>query len=697
MPSLDEHFRAVTRVRPPDDWPGLGDLEPRLLKRPSPRRPAVAALAFVVAAAGLALAVRAFRTGDGPRPPAGYMNGLIAFSRAGPESGLYVMNPDGTGVMRLSSEPGDTDAAWSPDGSRIAFVRFSGGEAGIYVMNADGTEVRRLTDGDSDGGPAWSPDGSRIAFARETRPGDADVGNADIYLADADGTNVVRLTDDPVMEFTPSWSPDGSRIAFVGHDLASGGQPPSPVRLYVMNADGTEVRALGPENVAQPAWSPDGSQIAFVDTETGSIMAIRPDGSEERRIIDVAEIVGGVGLVYSPTWAPDGTKIAFMAGPDATDTHIYVVDRDGSDLTQLTHGQAADAEPSWQPVPLSSQGSPSPETTQSSGETPPSVDPSPSAQWHIGPLGQVSSVLYAFDSVWASWFDESGAWITRIDAETNEVAATIPIEDDPGWVTGGGGMAEGFGSIWVAGGSREGAILQRIDPATNQLVATIPLGGQQGSTGADVAVDRTGVWVGISDLGVGGSSSLVRVDPETNEVVAEVPLPYEYVRRVVAGDGTVVVQQHHWHGQLGEESGPYPIFSAIDVQTNSITATTPESAFWGVWAWNDEVWAGIWTDERGYELVRVDPETLAPVGSPVPLEGDRVWSVRTGEGGIWFVTAAGVDQWKPPIKVNRLNPETGVIDVSVEAPEAPGVDMALGGGAVWFLSYEGDLVRFDLT
>jgi Tol biopolymer transport system component len=360
MPSLDDHFRALTKVRPPEDWPDLRDRAPRPIAPPTTlrRRLGVAALALLVAAAGLVFVVRAFRMDRRPPAPASPIgNGLIAFSRGGPDAGLYVMNPDGTEIRRLTSGGFETDPDWSPDGSKIAFVKGSWIEdSGIHVMDADAAGVHRITDGgslvdSSDLGPDWSPDGSRIAFAREGRQAGAETGNADIFMVDTDGTDLVRLTDGPVMEYAPSWSPDGAHIAFVGYDLAAGGRPPSAVRLYVMNADGTGVRNLGPENVEGPAWSPDGSEIAYVDTETGSIMALRPDGTGGRLILDVAELVGGVHLVYGPAWSPDGTGLAFMAGPDARDTHIYVVNRDGSGFTRLTDDPAPDAWPTWQSVP----------------------------------------------------------------------------------------------------------------------------------------------------------------------------------------------------------------------------------------------------------------------------------------------------------------------------------------------------------
>lgn len=259
----------------------------------------------------------------------------IVFSRGGPRAGLYEMHPDGTGVRRLTQRSGDTAAAWSPDGSRIAF-----GDENISVMNADGTERVRLTNDGASSNPTWSPDGTRIAFARETR------GNADIYVMQADGSGVTRLTHDRLREYTPAWSPDGSTIALVGYAQGASG-PPSPVRLYLMNADGIGLRPLGPDNVAQPGWSPDGTKIAFVG-QTGSIFVINADGTGLRRVVNLGGLTLGRGnLTNSPTWSPDGTKIAFASGRKATSTHIYLVNLDGSGLVRLTDRPAPDAYPAW--------------------------------------------------------------------------------------------------------------------------------------------------------------------------------------------------------------------------------------------------------------------------------------------------------------------------------------------------------------
>jgi TolB protein len=97
--------------------------------------------------------------------------------------------------------------------------------------------------------PAWSPDGTRIAFTgRDSRS----AYDTDIYVVNVDGSGLVRLTNDPrARDAMPSWSSDGL-IAFV-REAGINGNP-----IFVMNADGTEQRAVTPLRGAalSPAWKP---------------------------------------------------------------------------------------------------------------------------------------------------------------------------------------------------------------------------------------------------------------------------------------------------------------------------------------------------------------------------------------------------------------------------------------------------------
>jgi Tol biopolymer transport system component len=328
---------AIDFEPPPSGWDRLLR---RARKRRALRRMTAGVVASAVASAGLGMVLIAFGGTERPQPPATPVeNGKIAFSKGGPNAGIYLMNADGTGVTRLTSDPSDSEPAWAPDGTVIAFVRSGEGDADVYVMNANGNEVTPLTTDGANSAPAWSPDGSKIAFTRETP------GNTDIYVMNPDGSNVTRLTNDPLLESAPTWSPDGSRIAFSAYV-----SPPGPVHIYTMGADGTSRTRITDSELddASPTWSPDGTSIAFV-RDSGSVFVVEPDGRGPREVIDPGVLTGGLGLTFYPTWSPAGTKILFQSGPDGSDQGIYMVSADGSDLHKVGSGKGSD--PSWQPVP----------------------------------------------------------------------------------------------------------------------------------------------------------------------------------------------------------------------------------------------------------------------------------------------------------------------------------------------------------
>lgn len=120
-----------------------------------------------------------------------------------------------TGVeQKLTDHPGyDSDARWSPDGTRIVFQSDRDGreryDTRIYIMDADGANLRRLTPRDEKSSyPAWSPDGARIVYVAETD------GQRDLWWISLDGSGNERLTTHPGNDTEPSWSPDGWRILF---------------------------------------------------------------------------------------------------------------------------------------------------------------------------------------------------------------------------------------------------------------------------------------------------------------------------------------------------------------------------------------------------------------------------------------------------------------------------------------------------
>ena len=210
---------------------------------------------------------------------------------------IYRMNIDFTGKVNLTNTPGrEYYPAWSPDGSKIAFMSNRDGDWQIYVMNADGMGQTRLTTNNAvDWGPTWSPDGTKIAFHSNRD------GNNEIYVMNANGTGQNRLTNNNAADVVPSWSPDGTKIAFESNRDGKS-------EIYVMNADGSGQTKLttSPAGYFAPKWSPNGNKIAFFSE--------RADG-QDLYIINS----DGTGLTLltpsSPeeymlwSWSPDGSKI----------------------------------------------------------------------------------------------------------------------------------------------------------------------------------------------------------------------------------------------------------------------------------------------------------------------------------------------------------------------------------------------------
>lgn len=177
---------------------------------------------------------------------------------ADPSHDIYVVNVDGSGLIRLTDDPArDWDAAWSPDGTQVAFQSERDGDWAIYTMNADGSGQTRVTDGR---GPDWSPDGSTIVFF------DDQDGDQEIYLIGVDGSGRTQLTQNSSRDLLPAWSPDGEKIAF---ESDSDGD----FNIYFMDADGSNVVRLtdDPGNDSTATWSPDGLRIAFTSDRDGDL------------------------------------------------------------------------------------------------------------------------------------------------------------------------------------------------------------------------------------------------------------------------------------------------------------------------------------------------------------------------------------------------------------------------------------------
>jgi TolB protein len=378
LPGIDERLtRELERLaQPVADIDAFERIVSKKARRKFVRHAGIVSLVVAViagTAAGTYGLTKAFRGPQaGRRVPAAQLpytsNGKIAFTAESEgHLAIYAVNPDGSGLERLTNDPyDDFSPAWSPDGTRVAFVRDTGRNTynqDIFVLDADGANVKNLTNTPSaiEDHPAWSPDGSTIAFYSVEEAGGPNVHglilNPEIRLMAADGTNVRKLIHAPVST-QPVWSPDGRKVAFTSEDQSRG------TISFVGSAGDDPERVLTEEPQVDPilrsdAWAPDGRQILFtrrrpLDREfpPSDVFSIAPDGSGLTQLTTDGRSADAI-------WSPDGSSIAFIStgllGTASDGGQVFLMNRDGSDRRAIPGVLARGLGISWQPVPASSE------------------------------------------------------------------------------------------------------------------------------------------------------------------------------------------------------------------------------------------------------------------------------------------------------------------------------------------------------
>jgi Tol biopolymer transport system component len=256
---------------------------------------------------------------------------------------VVVVKDDGSDPRRVSGARFRANPAlprWSPDGSRIAFVRAdpAGGPRAFdtYVVNADGSGERLLGDGTL---PVWTKDGRSVIVERFRDPSESSA----IHVISVDGSGERRLA----LGSAPAISSSGSRVAFVRYTLRRRANGTCCVTtsssLYTISQNGTGLRLLARTTRrdirwVQPQWLPGDSAVAVAqrigpEVSSGPLLTFSTSG--RRRVV-----AQKVGETYD--WSPRGDLVAYTSA-----NILYLVRPDGTEVDHYGDSNAIDIE--WSP------------------------------------------------------------------------------------------------------------------------------------------------------------------------------------------------------------------------------------------------------------------------------------------------------------------------------------------------------------
>lgn len=273
---------------------------------------------------------------------------LIYAYNSGGQHRIHLLDLDTSDEKIVSPENGAAwNAAFHPNGKQIIYTLQGESDSQVYVADLNGDNAQQLTfDPQYAFHPSFSPDGKQIVYSR--------LSERQLILMNADGTDARVIADDPSYDAFPVFFSDGKRILFHSRRLES---PESDPGIFIFHMETGAVVHTGLYGTyAYP--SPDGSKIVLAgkrnaDADRDVMIADTQDPST------LTPLTEGGGYDGHPSFTADGKRIIFVSRmaqdpsfpvADESDTagtnEVFMMNIDGTDVRQLTHGGAV----AWHPL-----------------------------------------------------------------------------------------------------------------------------------------------------------------------------------------------------------------------------------------------------------------------------------------------------------------------------------------------------------
>lgn len=285
-------------------------------------------------------------------------NGDIAFTRSvGGEQNVWTMHPDGSHAQQVTHTSG-TNPVWSPDGTQLLVTN---SDLQLQIINYRTNVMKTITSREYSviSAPAWSPDGSRIAFVAErTKLGQKQQAVLTIQINSGSSTVVARWSARNQYQ-SPSWSPGNTQLVYEQlndqtakliivdiqrhiskilttlSDVAPAHVAWSPTgkkilyqdsadEVYTIWTDGSHRSTIADGDSYDASWSPNGDEIVFLEAHSGEGISVSgTDGT----VVNIPISQGKYDTIAAPMMSPDGTKMLFsMTDTEKGKTDLFLVD-----------------------------------------------------------------------------------------------------------------------------------------------------------------------------------------------------------------------------------------------------------------------------------------------------------------------------------------------------------------------------------